>query len=55
MMILDLGVCSDRVLDDPGAFRRLILKVGALKVYQVLYVLFGVDFGVIEVRLVFRS
>jgi len=36
MMILDLDVCSDRVLDDPGAFQRLMLKVGALKVLEFL-------------------
>jgi len=36
MIIFDLGVCSDRVSDDPGAFQRLILNVCALKVFQVL-------------------
>ena len=34
MMILDLGVCPDRVLDDPGAFRRLLWKVGILEEFH---------------------
>ena len=51
MMILDLSVCSDRVSDDGGGFRRLMLKVGALKVFKFFKFWFEVDFGFIEVRL----
>lgn len=31
MMIVDLGVYPDRVLDDPGALRRLLWEVGILE------------------------
>ena len=34
MMILDLGVCPDRVLDDPGAFRRLLWKLAFLEEFH---------------------
>ena len=52
MMILDLGVCPDQVLDDPGAFRRLLWKLAFWKDFINL----GWNaFNTIDVRLGFLS
>jgi len=34
MMIFDLGVCPNRILDDPEVFQRLLWKVGILEEFH---------------------
>jgi len=34
MIILDLGVCPDQVLVDPGAFRHLLWKLAFLEEFH---------------------
>lgn len=34
MVILDLRTCSNQVLGGPGAFQRLLLEVGILRVLE---------------------